>query len=403
MGFGLGPGFLLPLVLAWRMAPVESDRIIALMTMSVIGSAVITVATESYAVAELARFSEHGYSYRDGTTAVHRQMLPKSALATLLIALIVGLAFLLSGSMDIGTALWLLVVAAGVFLTCIASSYAAVLILNEQSHTPLALQGLRHVMLILAAMIIPNAGIFLIMAYLFGEALRTIALGLITKRFVEQVDVNQPATHSGNFKANDDGLYRQFASNGVSQGNVLIERTAISTQQAGSLTLYDIADKVSFIFIQGAYSLEVLPKLGSWAKLAGGDTRAEAAASFNRDMRSLIIKMIAVLAPLALISGAISLFAPLSEQAARGAAFLAILLIAAIPTLQVMAQMRFIVMLGGARYLLPVTFVSLAIMLTFGLALFSLIGVIGILLGRLFYRLVSVAMFQRYITKLAKS
>lgn len=145
MGFGLGPGFLLPLVLAWRMAPAESDRMIALMTMSVIGSAVITAATEAYAVAELARFSEHGYSYKTSIAAVHRQMLPKSALATLLTALVVGLSFVLSGSMEVGTAVWLFAVAAGVFLTCIASSYAAVLILNERSHTPLALQGLRHI------------------------------------------------------------------------------------------------------------------------------------------------------------------------------------------------------------------------------------------------------------------
>ncbi|QNH96774.1 hypothetical protein [Corynebacterium anserum] len=410
MGCGLGPGFLLPLVLAFRMDAQLSDQILALLTMSIVGTAAITVATESHGVAKLAWNRAHGIPYADAISSVNRTMLPKGAIATTLTAIITATSFLFSRSVSLSLAVWIFVLAIGVFVTCVASTYAAVLILNEKSHIPLALQGLRHVLLIVFVFLCPEFGIALVIAYVSGEILRTLILAFITRRFLathsedaaphteERHLINEQPTRN----ATEDGLYRQFMANGVSQGNVLIERTAISTQQAGSLTLYDVADKITFIFIQGAYSLSVLPKMGSWAQLAGIGSFAEARTRFNADMRPLLLRMTIVLIPFASISEAVSLFAPVHSSVATTASYLGILMLAAIPTTQVMAQTRFLVMLEGTRYLLPVTLVGLLIMFTVGLGLFSLIGVIGILVARLTYRIVTVFLFQHFIQRLAE-
>ncbi|MBV7281196.1 hypothetical protein [Corynebacterium sp. TAE3-ERU30] len=408
MGLGLGPGLLLPFILALRLDAADSDRVIVLLTVSILGTAIVTQAAEAYAVAELSRSLSAGATVRAAVLRCVRALAVPAAVGVTVVAAVTFIAFLFTGGLPADQGVWLLVVAVAVLVACFASPLSACLILEDRSYIPLSTQGLRYLVLIVAVLVLPFEGGELVVFFLLGEILRVVVLALAQRRFLADEPIDS-ATAAG-LDATDSSpqasggalsLYQQFGSNGITQASVLIERSVISSVGQGAITFYELADKIAYIIIQAAYALGILPRMKRWADAAGQSDYREAYARFARDVRRLLAAVAAIALPGAGVALVVAMSGIGPEAVGSVAAYSSVLLVATLPIVYVFAAMRLLVMLNGQRYFVPASLVSITVMVVVGLGLFSVIGVVGVLIGRLLSRVTTAVLYWRAIHKLS--
>ncbi len=401
MGFGLGPGLLLSFVLAAVLGREASDRVILLLSMSILGTAIVTQAAEAFAVAELSKYLQHGIKATEALKKTLAKLAIPSAVGVIAVAVITFGSFRISGAFINLDAVWLAIIALSVYLSCVISPLAALLIVAGKSYIPLGTQGFRYLAVIIAVVIVPQLGAAAVLFFLLGDVLRAIVLFKAQQATVVEFDASeaQPSQQQEH-QSGAGSLYQQFSSNGITQASVLVERAAISSGPTGAITYYEIADKIAYILIQAAYAFGILPAMAAWAKLSGAANLRGAYAQFHRDMRKLLLYCAVLAIPGAVAAFVISKQTSLPQGVQDIGLYAAVLLIAALPITYVFGAMRFLVMLGGQRYFIPVAIVSIVIMVVVGFSLFSVLGVVGMLLARLLSRTVTALLYWVAIRKL---
>lgn len=368
---GLGPGVLLPFFIALSLESRQSDFTVLALSVSVVLINVVIASIESTAVASVGRaLSGEGTS----STSLRKYAL-RNALRGF-IAIGIGAAFMVlvfAGSVDdlphfiVTTAIFTLGPVVGAY----SATYAGMLIAAGQTFAPILTQGFRSITPILGLLIFPNlSSVWIAAFYVSGEVVRFMTL----KRACRRIFVNVV----NNCDLDSRGLVWQFASTSLTQANPVVDKFFLTDAPSGSITAYELADKVSFSVFQVAYNFGLLQRLGKWSTAPAGSKRRRL---FYRDILALMggTLFVATLGAVA-IFGALNLgWVP--ESWSNGVKWGMIALFAMPFAIGVTSSMRYIVILDRTRWLLPISIGGVLLNAALDLLFLELFGPMGIIIA----------------------
>lgn len=410
MACGLAPGVLLPFAIALTMTVGNSDITVLVCSLSVVLMNVIVASVESASIAVLGAtgakrpanqtasavaqpLAERAPSARH---ALSRRGLLRFTLRNVLLAapaVLIASAILVSvfwGSVTEQTefAIGVSVLALVSIIGSASAVFAGGLIAEGRTFVPIFSQGFRSLFPI-AGLLLSSEATLLLVALLAvcGELCRMLALAALSFRSepgLLRLDTEPPRPA---------GLYWQFASTSFTQANPVIDKYVLGAADPGSLTAYELADKVSFATFQAAYNFGLLQRIGSWAQGQGLERRRR----FRSDVLRLMLATLALALITASILALLLVVEVLPRQWQLGAQW-AILACFAMPlAIGVTASMRYLVMLRLARWLLPISVFGVLVNAVLDLVFFLAIGPIGVVLASIPARLALFLGFQGVI------
>jgi len=268
MVLGLGPGAAVPFIAAARLGDEVSDRFLFALSVSVflINSLALTIEIET--VARVARPRESlAPVHRVVRTFAYRMTMRYGSPAAMVL---VGVVLAVSGySRELLFTSVLLALSA--LVASVTASSSGVLIAYRKTFWPILSQGFRSVLFLAAVLLAPDAGlIFFAVAFLCGEVVRAALLPLVVSRLAVDVGEKSPA-HTDQARRpsvetrRDSGVGWQAAAVATSQVNPVVDRAFLAPLSVGSITAYEIADKISFSVYQLVYNMVILRRVGSWS------------------------------------------------------------------------------------------------------------------------------------------
>lgn len=376
VGVGLSPGILLPFVVALQLGKSESDTVLLALSFALTLTNIVVASTEASSVATVGQ--ELRLQRSLGVARMRRFVttnLIRSVPATIL-----GMGFLVAifavrvpDPAELALAGGILLL--GPIIGSISAVFSGGLIAQTMTFVPIATQGLRSVLPLLALLVWPAGVSLVLLCILFvaGECIRFACLwGSWSRNRRSHLVETETAE-----KLETRGLWWQFSSTSLTQTNPLVDKFFLAGEAQGSITAYELADKVSFAVYQVAYNFGLLQRLGGWSTGTG----LESVQRFRRDLVKLMLGTLALAAVGAVGLTAVLLLGWLPEAWILGAQWSMIALFAMPFAIGVTCCIRFIVISGAQRWLLPVTGSGVLVNAAFNLALLSWFGPIGIVLA----------------------
>lgn len=395
---GLAPGMLLPFAVALRLPLDESDTFVLALSFSLVMINVAVSAVEAHSIANAGRRIGAGdvLGLRDLATYSLGSMVKVSPV------IVVGMALLYllyaagtSSPLSLATTAGLLVSVP--LVGSVSAAFAGAMIARGRPLLPILTQGLRSIVP-LAGMATPwdLSPTLLAGLYALGEVMRLLVLVVasVSRRSERRAQGARSA------EGVTRGLYWQIVSNGTSQLNPVVDRAFLNNGQAGDITAYELADKVSFALYQFTYNVMLLSRIGRWSSTFGRAPR-RAYELFVRDVGRMFLVTLALAA-----SGAAAILLAFAVGVvpadwSRGVAWGAIVLFAMPFSIVMISCMRFIVIQDATKFLLPATLCGFTVNLVCDLLLFHAIGGVGIPIASVATKVVSAILFLGVIRHVA--
>jgi hypothetical protein len=257
------PGFSLPFVAALELAPGRSDLLLLGLSVGITPAIIVSSSVELTTVAEYGRLLGAGRS--PTPEALRRFHLRVLAFALLLTAVVVP-ALVLAYAARSSDRTTFLTLAAAVVLTPVVSAIASTMsgecIARGAPVAPIAVQAMRSLVPAMLLLAWPGAPLLLCAAMLpVGEAARAVALGVACRRLRRRqvgVQADALAPH---------GLVAQALSSGVTQLGPAVDRTYLSASGAGSVSAYEISDRLVYGATQFFTMTFIYRRVAVWARL----------------------------------------------------------------------------------------------------------------------------------------
>lgn len=275
---GLAPGFLLPFVLAVVLSASDSDALLLAVSVAMTLTTVLGSAIELHTIGEVGRLA-----VRDGVGAgayrTYERKVRTFAFCTA--AVLTPLLFLLYSSRYTGPspiAVLVLPLSVSPLLGAVSSTLSGRLIVAGSPNQAVATQGLRSLPPLVAlslASVLPLPLPVLACAWPAGEALRLVVLRLLLRPQHEQAGHSSPTM---------TGLGLQSLSSATSQANPLLDRTFLAGAPSGSVTAYELADKIFFAGSQLVAQGLLVRRVAHWSMFGADPDPGHDSTAVKRDI-----------------------------------------------------------------------------------------------------------------------
>jgi hypothetical protein len=376
------PGFTLPFVAALVLPPGSSDVLLLAMSVAVTVSVIVSSGVELTTIAEYGRVLGRGESPAAGALRGYRRrvLLFASALTAVVVPAL-ALAYAV-GSPDRGEFVVLVcAVAPAPVLAAVASMLAGECIARGGPTVPIAVQAMRSLVPAVLLVLWWDAPLAVVAAMLpAGEAVRAAVLAVAARRLRAQQDVDGASGALTPY-----GLVAQALSSGVTQLGPAVDRLFLSASGAGSVSSYEIADRLMYAAAQFVNMAFLVRRVGAWARLPTM-AAADAAALLRRDGRVLGTVTVALTAAGAL--GCVGALASglLPPSWAQGFGWGAIVMLSLPPHVFNVVGTRLLVMARRQRTMLAIAAATAVLNAVLDVAFFVLIGPIGIVVATVLLR-----------------
>lgn len=382
MAVGLGPGLVLPLVIAAYSTPYESDGFLFATSFSLVMINIVVLGIEGQSMAVVGAALDGSYPSRNAWHRYSRNVLLRGIGTITVVVPLLVLVYVIRDERWTEFIPVVAVVAIAPMAGVVASLASGVLYAVKRSSLPIWTQGLRSALPIAALVAVPNPPLVLLAAcFAAGEILRAAVLHIALRRVVRIDSDGEPKS------LRYDGLFWQFASSAASQGNPVIDRLFLAGTSVGSITAYELADKVSFAVYQLFFTGLLVPRSGGW-----GRALKRSANAGIRTFWHTTLKTMAMLFSSTLIIGAaiwlVLRIGVVPEHWETGLAWALIVLPSVTFTLGQMASVRILVAFNAEKALLPAAFAGFLLNIVADLVCFALFGALGVVIATLITRMV---------------
>ena len=279
--FVLFPGFAFSFILSWFVGTARSDEFLLAASVSLTLTNIVGNAVEANSVAEMGRLIGRG-------TPPGREVLRSYSRRILLFALAACLA--VGGPLTVVYAFrrtdpGVFVGLAGVMLVMalvggVSSAFSGLVIAHGKVALPVSLQSLRTVVPIVLVIAWPTAPLVVYAAgFVVGELARCTILFRTSRRLPASAESAELPTR---------GLVWQSASALTAQSGPVTDRIFLARSPVGSLSSYEMADKLFFAAAQVLNLGLVVRRISRWARLPSYEPAA-GRAMFRRDFGMLFV------------------------------------------------------------------------------------------------------------------
>ena len=279
------PGFTLPFVASLVLSSRTSDVLLLAVSVAVTQAVIVSSAVDLTTIAEYGRLLGRRAEPDPAAVRAYRwRVLRFALLLTVLVTPVLAVSYA-SRSPDRGEFLALVgVVAAAPLLSAVASMLSGECVARGAPVVPVAVQAMRSLVPAVLLLAWPGAPLWLVAAALpVGEGLRGVVL-LVSCRRLRRAQAAQAQEHVDVLPAH--GLLAQAASSGVTQLGPAVDRVFLASSGAGSVSAYEMADRLMYAAAQFFSLTFVYRRVATWARLPamGAD---EAGRMLRRDARTL--------------------------------------------------------------------------------------------------------------------
>lgn len=268
VALGLGPGLLLPFVLALQLAPAESDRAVLAFSVatSLIGIAVPAV--EARSIADSGRaFGATGLVRPPARRALVLSSLKWTVPGTLGGAVLLGWLYGLGESRP--SVLWAMiaVVSLAPLIGSVAAVNSGILISRGRTTLAIATQGLRAALPLCVLFALPALpALALASLFVGGELVRFVVLTLAVSHLSSAARVDESVVARADvLRRRSGGLGWQMGANAIGELNPIAARTYLAPYPSGSVTALELSEKVLGMSTQVAYNFVVLRRVWRWS------------------------------------------------------------------------------------------------------------------------------------------
>jgi peptidoglycan biosynthesis protein MviN/MurJ (putative lipid II flippase) len=276
------PGFTLPFVAALVLPPDTSDLLLLAMSVAITVSVIVSSAVELTTIAEYGRvLGRDRNPAPDALRDYRRRVLLFATALTALVVPALAVAYAIGSPARAEFVVLVCAVAPAPILAAIASILSGECIARGGPTVPIAVQAMRTLLPAVLLAVWWDAPLVVVAAMLpAGEAARAVVLAVAARRLRAQ----QAGAEDG--ALTPFGLVAQALSSGVTQLGPAVDRLFLSASGAGSVSSYEIADRLMYAAAQFVNMAFLVRRVGAWARLptmAPGD----ATALLRRDGRVL--------------------------------------------------------------------------------------------------------------------
>jgi hypothetical protein len=391
----LFPGFAFSFVLSWLVGTQRSDEFLLAASVSLTLTNIVGNAIEANSVAEMGRLIGRGTPPgRAVLRAYSRRILLFALASCLAVGVPLTIVYALRRT-DPGAFVGL----AGVMLLMalvggVSSAFSGLVIAHGKVTLPVSLQSLRTVVPIILVFSWPTAPLYVYaLGFVAGELARCTILIRTSRHLPSSTESSVLPTR---------GLVWQSASALTAQSGPVTDRIFLARSPAGSLSSYEMADKLFFAAAQVVNLGLVVRRLSRWARLPSYDP-AEGRALFRRDFAMLlgVNVVVGVLGSGACLLASTFDFLPLPWH--QGLRWGAILFLSMPASLCISCGGRMLIIARRQRLLIWFAATSAGLNALADWLFFVLIGPIGIPLATAIMRVVSALLYVIVVTRLLGS
>jgi hypothetical protein len=375
------PGFTFPFVAALVLTPGASDVLLLATSVAITVSVIVSSAVELTTIAEYGRVL--GRERNPGPAALRdyrRRVLLFATALTVLVVPALGLAYAAGSSARGEFIVLVCAVAPAPILAAVASILSGECIARGGPTVPIAVQAMRTLLPAVLLAVWWDAPLVAVAAMLpAGEAARAVVLAVAARRLRAQ----QAGAEDG--ALTPFGLVAQALSSGVTQLGPAVDRLFLSASGAGSVSSYEIADRLMYAAAQFVNMAFLVRRVGAWARLP---TMApgEASALLRRDGRvlGLVTAVLTAGGALVCLAGLASGLLP----ASWGQGFLwgAIVMLSLPAHVFNVVGTRLLVVARRQRWMLGIAAATAVLNAVLDVIFYVLIGPIGIVVATLLLR-----------------
>jgi hypothetical protein len=375
------PGFTFPFVAALVLAPGASDLLLLATSVAITVSVIVSSAVELTTIAEYGRVL--GRERNPGPAALRdyrRRVLLFATALTVLVVPALGLAYAAGSSARSEFIVLVCAVAPAPILAAVASILSGECIARGGPTVPIAVQAMRTLLPAVLLAVWWDAPLVAVAAMLpAGEAARAVVLAVAARRLRAQ----QAGAEDG--ALTPFGLVAQALSSGVTQLGPAVDRLFLSASGAGSVSSYEIADRLMYAAAQFVNMAFIVRRVGAWARLP---TMApgEAGALLRRDGRVLGLVTVVLTAGGALVCLAGLVSGLLPESWGQGFLWGAIVMLSLPAHVFNVVGTRLLVVARRQRWMLGIAAATAVLNAVLDTIFFVLIGPVGIVVSTLLLR-----------------
>jgi peptidoglycan biosynthesis protein MviN/MurJ (putative lipid II flippase) len=375
------PGFTFPFVAALVLTPGASDVLLLATSVAITVSVIVSSSVELTTIAEYGRVLGRDRNPAPGALrGYRRKVLLFAGAVTVLVVPALALAYA-AGSPARGEFIVLAcAVAPAPLLAAVASILSGECIARGAPTVPIAVQAMRTLLPAVLLAVWWDAPLVAVAAMLpAGEAARAAVLAVAARRLRAQ----QAGADDG--ALTPFGLVAQATSSGVTQLGPAVDRLYLSTSGAGSVSSYEIADRLMYAAAQFVNMAFLVRRVGAWARLPTM-APADASALLRRDGRLLGIVTAVLTAggALACLAGLASGLLP--ESWGQGFLWGAIVMLSLPAHVFNVVGTRLLVVARRQRWMLGIAAATAILNAVLDTVLFLLLGPVGIVIATLLLR-----------------
>lgn len=392
----MGPSFAFPFILSSFLGKEEADSFFLATAVSLILVNILGNTIEVHTVVQVGRIiaRDHSVIRRDLSVYRRRVFLFTFASVICIGALLIWLyAYLTVGSEHSDFLVLAPVLLFVPLFGGLASTYTGEVIAAGKQSAAVSIQSLRNFFPMVAVLAIPSISLLsLAITMILGESLRL----LLSVIFARSIALRTDAGNKRNLNTN--GLITQSISTSTSQAGPVTDRSFLATAPTGSLTAYELADKLFFAAVQFLSLSLLLSRLRHWAGLRSL-TIVQARALIYKDL----ILLTAISAGLGIV-GILGLrfigsFGVLPDAWNTGLVWAQILLLALPFAMVNMAGARLLVVADEQRTLMVIACSSTVFTIILDALLFVVLGAIGIPIATTIVRVALAAAYLVILTR----
>ncbi|MHA6616927.1 polysaccharide biosynthesis protein [Pseudonocardia sp. DLS-67] len=375
------PGFTFPFVAALVLDPGDSDILLLATSVAITVSVIISSAVELTTIAEYGRVL--GRDRRPAPAALRdyrRRVLLFATVVTVLVVPALAIAYAIGSPARGEFVMLVCAVAPAPILAAIASILSGECIARGGPTVPIAVQAMRTLLPAVLLAVWWDAPLVAVAAMLpAGEAVRAVVLAVWVRRLRAQ----QAGAEDG--ALTPFGLVAQALSSGVTQLGPAVDRLYLSASGAGSVSSYEIADRLMYAAAQFVNMAFLVRRVGAWARLptmAPGD----ATALLRRDGRVLGVVTAVLTAGGAIVCLAALASGLLPESWGQGFLWGAIVMLSLPAHVFNVVGTRLLVVARRQRWMLAIAAVTAVLNAALDTIFYVLLGPIGIVLATLLLR-----------------
>lgn len=384
------PGFALPFILTWRLSAKDSDQFILALSIVTTLTTVVSSAIELNTISELGRHLKNGQMpTAQRLSAYRRRTLGFGTVAVLLVFPALSILYASASSWSSEFLLLCALMVATPIVGIFSASRSGMLIAMGNAVLPVGTQFLRTSIAILLLLLWPDLPLLLLpVAILAGESARWI---LLTARFRARLNEYRA---DQDVQLQSNGLVWQTLSSGTSQAAPVIDRMFLSTAPAGSISMYELADKLFFAAVQFLNYGFLLRRVGQWSRIPQLPL-SEARALFRRDLIALVgISVVTGALGTLVLIGLLLVPAPLPEIWRSSISWAVIALISLPATVVNYSASRLIIIARKQHYLMWFSLLTLVATLALDALFFSFYGAFGIIIAATAVRFLSLIAYS---------